>query len=275
MGMTLNMVGGGGGKAVLAVTVTNGTAMSVTATKSGVSVSLTYSGGIWSAELPSFGTWIVSATDGARSQTDTVNASVAGLYTLTLRLQDIPNVYTQLEWISSNGAEINTGYQPVSSCRLYGKYQPNNVSDRFPVWMQGFSGNSIYYIGIKLSAAGRTEYYNGIYPGSGSFPFVIAGGVSTSTVYEYSTSGRTITLNGTQYTVTSGSTITTATANMTMGSYAKTWYFKLTASDANTLVRDMVPAKRNADSVVGMYDKVNGVFYGSSNSSVFTAGPAV
>ena len=42
----------------------------------------------------------------------------------------------------------------------------------------------------------------------------------------------------------------------------------------NHLIRDFVPCK-NPSNVVGMYDLINETFYGSANSSVFSAGPAV
>lgn len=40
------------------------------------------------------------------------------------------------------------------------------------------------------------------------------------------------------------------------------------------LLRDFIPCK-NPSNVVGMYDLINETFYGSANSSVFSAGPAV
>ena len=42
--------------------------------------------------------------------------------------------------------------------------------------------------------------------------------------------------------------------------------------DNGTLVRNFVPAKRNSDSVAGLYDTVNSVFYTSASSTAFSAG---
>lgn len=41
----------------------------------------------------------------------------------------------------------------------------------------------------------------------------------------------------------------------------------------NTMVRNLVPAKRNSDNAIGMYDTVSNTFFASSTSSPFIAGP--
>jgi len=43
----------------------------------------------------------------------------------------------------------------------------------------------------------------------------------------------------------------------------------------NTPVRNFVPAKRNSDSKLGMYDLVSGTFFTNSGTGNFIAGPAV
>ena len=61
--------GGSGSGPILLVTVTGATPTSVTATKSGASVSLAYdsTAGKWWAVLPSTGTWTVTANSMPRS----------------------------------------------------------------------------------------------------------------------------------------------------------------------------------------------------------------
>lgn len=43
----------------------------------------------------------------------------------------------------------------------------------------------------------------------------------------------------------------------------------------NILVRNLIPAKRNSDSVVGMYDTVSGTFFTNAGTGTFIAGPEV
>lgn len=45
--------------------------------------------------------------------------------------------------------------------------------------------------------------------------------------------------------------------------------------DGDALARDLVPARRQQDSAVGLYDTVTGTFYGNSGTGSFVAGPVV
>ena len=55
--------------------------------------------------------------------------------------------------------------------------------------------------------------------------------------------------------------------------YMKLYYGKITVNWA--LVRDLVPCYRKSDSVIGMYDVVNDVFYTNAGSWTFTKWPDV
>ena len=45
--------------------------------------------------------------------------------------------------------------------------------------------------------------------------------------------------------------------------------------DNNELVRNMIPARRDSDGVLGMYDSITGTFFTNAGTGTFTAGPAV
>ncbi len=45
--------------------------------------------------------------------------------------------------------------------------------------------------------------------------------------------------------------------------------------DGDTLMRNMVPARRNRDGAIGMYDTVNGKFYGNAGRGTFIAGTEI
>lgn len=47
----------------------------------------------------------------------------------------------------------------------------------------------------------------------------------------------------------------------------KLYSFKLWDTDGTTLLRDLIPCQRKSDSIYGMYDSANGVFYSSANPS--------
>jgi hypothetical protein len=55
--------------------------------------------------------------------------------------------------------------------------------------------------------------------------------------------------------------------------YARLYYTKMWKN--GTLVRYLIPAKRNSDNVVGMYDTVSKTFFTNAGSGAFIAGPVV
>jgi len=54
------------------------------------------------------------------------------------------------------------------------------------------------------------------------------------------------------------------------GGDTKIYYFKM--YNGNNLVRDFIPAKRNSDGVLGMYDTVSNTFFTNAGSGDFIAG---
>ena len=78
-------------------------------------------------------------------------------------------------------------------------------------------------------------------------------------------------------TIIGSSTNTTSTANLLIGRRGtsttlsgKIYYFKITDKSTGNLVRYFVPAVRNTDSVAGMYDIVNDLFYTNAGTGTFT-----
>ena len=57
--------------------------------------------------------------------------------------------------------------------------------------------------------------------------------------------------------------------------YAKIKMYSAKIYSNNTLVRDMIPARRESDGVLGMYDLANGQFYTNAGTGTFTAGTTV
>jgi len=101
MGSTLNMIAGGGGLyPTLEVTITNGTATSVTASLGSTVVNLTYdsAAGVWRGTLKAFGTWTVEASNGEKTVSDTITITSVAVYTLTLGFVTIYGV----EWDGSS-----------------------------------------------------------------------------------------------------------------------------------------------------------------------------
>ena len=45
--------------------------------------------------------------------------------------------------------------------------------------------------------------------------------------------------------------------------------------DGNNKIRDFIPAKRNSDNVIGLYDKLNNKFYTNSGTGTFLSGKEI
>ena len=58
---------------------------------------------------------------------------------------------------------------------------------------------------------------------------------------------------------------------MTNAFKGRMYYFQMWNN--GTLVRNFIPARRNSDGAIGMYDTVGGTFYGNAGTGTFTAGP--
>ena len=58
-----------------------------------------------------------------------------------------------------------------------------------------------------------------------------------------------------------------------IGGHSKLYWFKI--YNSNTLVRNFIPARRNSDGELGMYDTVSGAFFTNAGTGSFIAGPDV
>lgn len=193
-----------------------------------------------------------------------------------------PTPYRRLEYISSSGATggqyTNTGIKPTLNTKLEIKAACINTGTRhdaplcgarhpngqFVIWFNDNDGVP------KLRPAN----------GNNSLPtLTIPYGEATTVILDrYGAS-----INGTYY---SGSTSTMSVENYILiytmmqdprGSVDRrrftgyVYYCKLWES--NVIVRNLIPAQRKSDNVVGLYDIVNDVFYTSLSGTGFVAGP--
>lgn len=270
--------------AILAVTVTNGTATSVTATKSGVSVSLTYSGGIWSAELPSFGTWTVMATDGTHANSATVNASTAGLYSVSIYMPDVPSGYTQLEYVegSVSNSAIETTIYPTDNNRMVVETACVSIpsSGTLNAFIYAYSSSPKLNANLALAknyngVTNRWRYHSLNNASGGSVSF----GTLDSQKHIFNAKGNTCIYDGVSYTISSYTAVTTNSTAFLVVRFRQDdfvqryWRIQLYNPADTALIADFVGAVRKSDSVVGMYDVTNSKFYVPNNTII--AGPAV
>lgn len=191
----------------------------------------------------------------------------------------LPSGYKRLEYIKSTGKQyIDTGFKPTLNTKvefkissssaqpntypqLFGSQQLSNGTNRFGItsdWTAktGSTGMAASTVVRDIPREGSLEYNK----------YVLDGVTYTAT-------GSWTPANASLYLFSNNSADGVYDGKVTLRSAAKFYYFKM--YDSGTLVRDFVPAKRNSDSVVGLYDLVSNTFYGNTGTGTFTAGPEV
>ena len=188
----------------------------------------------------------------------------------------LPDGYTQLEYLESSGTQyIDTGYKANQKTEYEVKFSYSKMID---------SSNG-FVLGARISS---TEENLSVTCDSGTI-FVGRGNnyasINSSTIvnqkYKIKVTENSIVKDGATIGSTANDFEGTGTYNVRLFGCinngvayrtfsGKIYYCKIW--DNGELVREFIPCKRNSDNVLGMYDKVNNVFYTNSGSGVFTAG---
>lgn len=276
--------GGGGGKikdtdAVLRVIAPAGS--TVTITKGGVSKSdaghensddntlYDYYFVIHQSQFDSINPWTVTATLGGDSASNTIIIDSALEYGMSLSYL-LPPEYQLVEYIESTGTQyINSGYKIVSGdyVEVHGQLTATQSSNEF-------CGVSSYASGprflIQGSNANKIEFNNGTNVLSSS-----AVSLNTDLII---TVGTQFTVNGS---VVNTSSINTTTRPLylfgennigTAGSFGKVRMQYMLIKKNGVTQREFYPCYRKSDSVAGLYDIENGVFYTNAGSGSFVVG---
>lgn len=185
----------------------------------------------------------------------------------------LPDGYTELSYIQSSGTQyIDTGFKPNQNTRVVFDFDPITAVEE-------------WYFGTRTSGSG-TDRFTCLMTGDTKKIRTDYGNTNIDTAIV--PSGRTVvdkdknntTINGSKFSaptstfscmyslyLMAGNTGGTANGQATLRLYFCTIY------DDGEKVREFIPC-RNASNVVGMYDLVDGKFYGNSGTGTFTAGEA-
>ena len=202
------------------------------------------------------------------SETDSVTATHKILKKVPNPASVVPDGYTQLEYIESAGTQyIDTGISvPHESSKVVVQFSTSNTTQDAPI--SGYAYSTWGWSTNMLYVSNKQKFgINGVVG-----PTVVAG-----TVYEVEYSNTYFKINGATTSATftgyvDGYNNTVFYGNGKRGQY-KLYFYKL--YNGSLLVRDYVPAKRNSDGSVGLYDLVSNTFFGNSGTGTFTAGPEI
>ena len=191
----------------------------------------------------------------------------------TTLIVDVDDIYKELEYIESTGTQyIDTNVLCKSSLRCQLKFSTTkhsgncyiggmatNEEDSFRV----FTFNNKWYLDF-----GSGEYHNRIKGGSANI----------NTVYNIEIGNRYIKDLDTETNIISDSVVSSFSKvyNCLLSSPTEELtIYNCKIYDNDVLIRDFIPVRMNYNNAVGMYDKVNNLFYGNVGTGSFIAGPEI
>lgn len=296
MSLVLNMIGGGGSftatDAILrvqapansVVTISKGATTKTDLGHENLNRPTTYNYYfiIHQSQFDSMNAWTVTATRGTDTNSTTVIINVSDEYDVSIGYHVPIGVYQEVEYLESDGNQsIATGATNTTGWDVEYKYN------------QLYSGSTTYSImgGRRSNNARITtiSHWNGniyIVPPDGSiYPIdLVKHRAQWGEKFNWS-----IILDGNVMKTASAQTTyfekelalfceRAADTSGNITGYAgkcKCRIYKALFYNGETCVREFYPCYRLSDSVAGMYDKINGVFYTNTGSGTFTVGADV
>ncbi len=198
----------------------------------------------------------------------------------------VPQGYTEVEYIQNTStAFINTGFKPNQNTDIYLTTQcVTSTSGGRQIGAGGYDGVNAIQYDYENGATGTLHISWGGHAGWITYNSCV--GDFNKHTYAWLGSGTFVRDSGTSaeftatasygnYQCTDNLGIFTRYQNGSGGGSnecfrGKLFDFKM--YDNGTLIRDLVPCKRDSDSKYGAYDVVNDVFYSSANSVALTGG---
>ena len=182
----------------------------------------------------------------------------------------LPDGYTRLESIKSTGAQyIDWGFNPNQDTRVVFDFEPASVDGTHLFGCRTASSASDFFLLLCTGGVYRDDYAadklsTDIAPGE---RVVIDKNKNVTTI-----GGETFTHTYTAFSASYPITLFASNTGGTVGLFTSGSGYHAKAYDNGTLIRDCYPYL-NPSGVPGLYDIVNGVFYGSATSTPFVAGP--
>ena len=188
----------------------------------------------------------------------------------------LPDGYTELEYLQSTGTQyIDTGFKPSNYTRVVADFMVD-------AWGSGTtflfgaqtSNNQRYCLGFSSSGTMRNDY---------GAQYTSIDIISAGTRYTADKNKNVFTYSGSTQTWTQ--TAETFSNTLTMRLFARDYssspgylkgkIYNLKIYNNTALVRNFVPAKRNSDGSLGLFDTVFKEFYTNAGTGTFVAGAEI
>ena len=193
--------------------------------------------------------------------------------------RNLPSEYTQVEYIESSGTQyIDTGITDITNSEFEVVAQQTSIAGQFPTIMWALD-NSDYKVICGLSTSNNTFYSQcGDWQG-----FIVSSVPNDTEKHTFkvitTTNKQTLQVDNTE-TVTGNYRITSTTDcslticarnKVPVSNFTKQKVFSVYIKKSGILIQGLIPAKRNSDNVLGMYDTVSWKFLTNSGTWTFTA----
>lgn len=191
-------------------------------------------------------------------------------------VQILPDGYTQLEYIQSNGGAhyIDTGFKPNQNTGIIAKFQLlSSTGNQTPIFSR--TSRNVASFGVFLDSNSRwTADYGTLRYTNNS--------IGAQTLINLNFDKNVVKFNNDSYTFdaqtfqgSSNLTIFGMNTGGTVANNARMNFYSCEIYDNGTLIRSFIPCK-NPSGTIGLYDIVNSKFYTNVGSGgTFTAGPEV
>ena len=189
----------------------------------------------------------------------------------------LPSGYKRLEYIQSTGTQyIDTGFKPNQNSRVVADFQLTASG----VWQSVFGAwkYTSDYVDSFVFLATSSNFFRTDF---GADRVSFSSSLSTLNRHIVDHNKTSVTLDST--TVSHRSQTFSSSYNLnifagntggTASEFAKMKLYSCKIYDNGTLIRDYIPCQTTAGEI-GLWDDVNGVFYGNAGTGTFTAGPVV
>lgn len=196
---------------------------------------------------------------------------------------NLPNGYIPLQYLQSSGTQfINTNHLATQNTRTIFDYEYLNSSASWAGLFGSDNNPTNNNMGYGLFLNGTTySCYVSNHTSGGCWNQQVGTWTQNQRTVLNFTHNKLI-INSTAYNLKT-TTFTTSLVPMYLFSFRRSTgnagvssirLYGCQILEGSTLVRNFIPAKRANDSVLGLYDTVNGVFYTNTGSGSFIAGPA-
>lgn len=196
----------------------------------------------------------------------------------------LPEEYTQLEYIESTGTQyIDTGVVPADNIGFSITLKLNTTPSNQAIF-GAREGTNRLFVGARLSTDIVYYGFAGDINVNSGVVWENASPTNKNTIEVNLNNSRVALLNGSQsrslntlnHVFSSSTTLAIFGCN---SSGSVTIYpqkvYGCQISQGTTLIHDLIPCKRNADNLTGMYDLVSGTLFANAGTGAFTMGAAV